>query len=62
MICYQDEKTYGDKIDMTPEEIEKEIEMLEMKLYGRSLLNDAEEEIERKPMIYDIEQRKLVER
>ena len=62
MICYQDEKTYGGKTDMTLEEIDCEIERLEMELYGRTFLNDFEKKIERKPMIYDFDQHKLVER
>jgi len=62
MICYQDEKMYGPPADdMTLEELNNKIMTLELKLYGKSVSSNEPKSV-KKPMIYDVNQEKLVER
>ena len=61
MICYKDEKLYVSANEIkTAKQLDREIEELELKIYGRSFLND--ESAVRAPMIYDVQQDKLVKR
>lgn len=61
MICYQDEKLYVSANEIkTAKQLDREIEELELKIYGRSFFND--ESAVRVPMIYDVQQDKLVKR
>ncbi|MCQ2521077.1 MAG: hypothetical protein MJ105_01740 [Lachnospiraceae bacterium] len=60
MICYKDEKMHGFG-DLTIEEIQTQIDAYEIERFGEKLPEDFGRNIERKPMIYDIELGKLVE-
>lgn len=60
MICYQDEKLYGPApADVSPEQLDADIRRLEMEIYGRAMGEPSESV--KKPMIYDVTQKQLVE-
>lgn len=64
MICYQDEMAYFDfETDLSKEELQAQIDAREIELYGRKVSSEFKDtEPSTKPMIYDIELGKLVER
>ena len=60
MICYQDEKMYGEissYSELTDEELDKKIHDLEMQIYGHII---EEPKSKPKSLIYDVEKKQWV--